>query len=354
MLEQEIIAKNLDTLFKNAPSIKIGKEDKYVIFSDLHMGDGSRKDDFLHNSSLFSFVLENEYLNKDFKLILNGDVEELQRFSYSAISERWKSVYHLFDQFKAKYSLYKIVGNHDYTLILKTDKSSPYKHLNALVLEQNNNRLLVFHGHQASLFYTKHNALIGFFLKYLANPLGIKNYSVAYNSRKQFKIEKRVYKYSTSRKIASIIGHTHRPLFESLSKRDYLIYQIEKLLRSFSSLSSKDRLKTEKDLLDYKRQLITLNRNKKDSLLNHSLYNEDILVPSLFNSGCVIGRTGITSIEITSEEIALVHYFDKNVKQTEYADEIKVSRPVGDSNYHRVVINRESLDYIFTRIKFLA
>jgi predicted phosphodiesterase len=317
------------------------------------MGDGSKRDDFLHNADLFSYVLQKQYLESGYSLILNGDIEELQRFSYERINERWKSVYQLFDAFASGAGLHKIIGNHDYALILKTNKSSPYVHLNSLVLEYKDHHLFIFHGHQASLYYTKHNALIEFALRYIANPLGIKNYSVAHDSRKQYKIEKRVYTYSSSRKIASVIGHTHRPLFESLSKRDYLEYEIEKLIRDFSKSPAEVTTAKEKKLLAYRDELIKLNQGKRDSLLGYSLYNANILIPCLFNSGCVIGSRGITCIEIAYEQIALVHYFDKRIKSVSTADGREVQQ-LGESNYYKVVINQEKLDYIFTRIKFLS
>jgi UDP-2,3-diacylglucosamine pyrophosphatase LpxH len=349
MLEKEIIASNLDKLFKESPVKHLSKDDKIVILSDLHMGDGSKRDDFLHNADLFSFVLEKQYLAKNYTLILNGDIEELQRFSYEHIYRRWKSVYALFDAFAGTKTLYKIIGNHDYALILKTNNASPYTHLNSLVLRYKEHHLFIFHGHQASLYYTKHNALIEFALRYIANPLGIKNYSVAHDSRKQYMIEKRVYTYSSSRKIASIIGHTHRPLFESLSKRDYLEYEIEKLIRDFSKYPSSATLDKEKMLLAYRDELIKLNQGKRDSLLGYSLYNANILIPCLFNSGCVIGSRGITCIEIANEQIALVHYFDKHIKSVS-AGEGKQVEQLANSDYYKVVINQEKLDYIFTRI----
>jgi UDP-2,3-diacylglucosamine pyrophosphatase LpxH len=353
MLEKEIIASNLDSLFKKSPVKHLSKEDKIVIFSDLHMGDGSKRDDFLHNANLFTYVLENQYLKKDYSLILNGDIEELQRFSYNRIFGQWRNVYALFDAFAQRNALHKIIGNHDYSLILKTNKSSPYKHVDSLVLNYKTHQLFIFHGHQASLYYTKHNQLIEFVLRYIANPLGIQNYSVAYNSRKQFKIEKRVYNYSSSRKIASLIGHTHRPLFESLSKRDFLEYEIEKMIRTFTKEPAAVTAENEKKLTAYRDELIHLNQSQKQGLLGYSLYNDNILIPCLFNSGCVIGRRGITCIEIVHEQIALVHYYDQRIKSVS-VEEGKQTEQLAGTDFFKVVINQEQLDYIFTRIKFLS
>jgi hypothetical protein len=197
--------------------------------------------------------------------------------------------------------------------------------------------------------------LIGFVLRYVANPLGIKNYSVAYDSRKQFKIEKRTYEYASSRKIAALIGHTHRPLFESLSKRDFLEYQIEDMVRSFATVPNTVTSEMESKLKAYKEELITIKSKftKKDSLRDNSLYNEHMLVPCLFNSGCTIGNHGITCIEITYDEMALVHYYDERIKtgHGQYANE---PQKLAGSNYYKVVLNKENMDYIFTKIKFLA
>ena len=353
MLEKEIISKNLDKLYSESPVKLITDDDKIIVFSDMHMGNGSRKDDFLSNSDVFLYVLKNYYLKQKYQLILNGDIEELQRFSYKDIYSRWKEVYGLFDEFNSKDAFFKIIGNHDLTLILKANKLSPYQHYHSLVLKYKENSIFLFHGHQASLYYTKHNALIGFFLRYIANPLGIKNFSVAYDSKKQFKIERRVYDYSRTRKIASLIGHTHRPLFESLSKRDELVYQIEKLIRGYSkTLSEKE---TIKQLLLYKDELVKLNRKKeRRNLIENSLYNEDILLPCLFNSGAVMGGSGITGIEISNGSIALVHFYDVRVKNRHWEIDGKTPERLDNSPYHKLLINREPLDYIFTKINYLA
>ena len=354
MLASEIITQNLDTLLREAPRHRLTAADKWVIFSDLHMGDGGPNDDFLPNAALFTYVLEQQYLREGYGLVLNGDVEELQRYAYTRIARQWKSVYRLFDAFSRQGRLVKIVGNHDYDLILKTSKVSPYPHHNAFVLTYGPHELLLFHGHQASLYYTRHNALIGFFLRYLAQPLGINNYSVAYDSRKQFKIEKRVYEYASRRKIAALIGHTHRPLFESMSKTDSLKFQIETLLRQYPSLAPREARAVEQKVVAFRNQLLKASASRKANLAGSSRYSTDILIPCLFNSGCVIGRSGITCLEISGESLGLVHYFDGRVKVARPEESSGPGLALGSSPYHRVVIQQEPLAYIFSRISLLA
>jgi len=84
------------------------------------------------------------------------------------------------------------------------------------------------------------------------------------------------------------------------------------------------------------------------------LYNSHLLVPCTFNSGSVIGKRGMTCIEIEDGRIALVHWFDegRSRRYLEHVDYRTAALP--GTPYHRVVIKSESLDYIFTRIQLLA
>ena len=113
----------LDTVLKGAWESSINNQSRWVIFSDLHIGDGGTTDDFKPNSDLFQCALKDYYLRHNYSLMLNGDVEELQRFSVDVILKNWKSVYKLFDAFANENRLAKTYGNHD--LQLKVQKP-PY------------------------------------------------------------------------------------------------------------------------------------------------------------------------------------------------------------------------------------
>jgi hypothetical protein len=98
-------------------------------------------------------------------------------------------------------------------------------------------------------------------------------------------------------------------------------------------------------------------------------------VPCLFNSGCAVGKRGFTALEIEDERIALVHWFDRrrsdrhlrrapgptgvfgvsDVGLEETPDRSPLPpEQLGDSDFFRLVLNRDSLDYIFTRIRLLG
>ena len=52
------------------------KKDKFAIISDIHKWDRSEADFFQRNEAIYCSALD-YYLQKDFKLVLNGDIEEL-------------------------------------------------------------------------------------------------------------------------------------------------------------------------------------------------------------------------------------------------------------------------------------
>lgn len=353
-IDNKIVYQNLDKLFEEAPTFELKRRDKYVVFSDLHMGDGGSTDDFKANAELFKSALKDYYLADNFGLILNGDVEEMQRFKLKKIIDRWSDIYELFDAFNRDTRLLKTIGNHDLELSLLKELPYNYELLEAFKLKHKKNHLFFFHGHQASKKYQKANVLIGFTLKYFANPLGIKNYSVAHSSKKQYNIEKRAYHYSAFRKIVSVIGHTHRPLFESLHKVERLKYKIEQLCRDYASDKSSQTKEVKEAIKTNKKDLKKYYKQARDTNYQNYVYNTIFHIPCLFNSGCVIGKRGMTCLEIENGVIRLVHWFDGNINQ-KYLQKTGYSpEPLGDSGYYRMVINEETLDYVFTRIKFLS
>jgi UDP-2,3-diacylglucosamine pyrophosphatase LpxH len=352
-INNKIVYQNLDKLFAAAPTYALNDSDRWVVFSDLHMGDGSSNDDFKANSELFIHALRDYYLPQGGGLILNGDVEELQRFPLAKITDRWQSVYELLCAFDEKGKLLKTIGNHDLDLVNHLENPYKFNLLEAFKLKYKEDDLFFFHGHQASKKFQSHNHLIGLTLRYLANPLGIKNYTVAHDSKKQYNIEKRAYGYSAYSKIASVIGHTHRPLFESMHKVERLKYRIEQMCRELvrSGKSDPDIVESIKAS---KKDLKRYYKLNKETNFQSYVYNTIFHIPCLFNSGCVIGKRGMTCLEIEEGKIRLVHWFDKTVSEKYTQPTGYESVQLGDTNFYRMVLNEESLDYIFTRIRLLA
>ena len=353
MMKLKILYNHLDQLKNSSKVLSINKHSKWVIFSDLHLGNNTSKDDFKRNSTLFKKVLEN-YNDQNFGLILNGDVEELQRFDYHSIRNSQKDVFELFKLFFKRKALLKTFGNHDIDFSYNDEINREFPAEESFLLKHKKGEILIFHGHQASGYFIRYNKMIGWLLKYIATPLGFNNYSVAHNSRKKYKIENKVYHYSAYKGIVSIIGHTHRPLFESLSKAERLKIMIENLVREYIVEKKESRLKEiRKTIKSHKKELKKLFR-KKGNLDMHQVYHSYLTIPCLFNSGTVIGKRGITCLEIENNMIKLMHWFDKKISEKYLNKRGYEPEQIGEEDVFKMVLNQESLDYVFARIKLLS
>lgn len=344
----------LEKIYRESPTLNLNEEEKIVIFSDIHIGNGGRNDDFLQNSDIFSTILSENYLKKNYTLILNGDVEELYKFSFRSVLNRWKNIYDIFENFRINGKLYKIVGNHDHKNYFSRFHFVNKQLFRAIKLNYNGNLIFIFHGHQSAGIFEQYSTFIGYLLKYLAAPLGMKNGTIPIDSEKKFKTEIRSYEFAKEKKIISILGHTHRPLFESLSKKDDLTIKIERLIRKYPKANYQDKRKIEKLIKKYKLELENISEKDNRFFLRSGLYDEKILVPCLFNSGSVIGKRGSTAIEIKNGKISLVYWFDVKRSQR-YLDYkgVKIKQLRG-TDYFKATLKEQSLDYVFTRINLLA
>jgi hypothetical protein len=337
--------------FSSDATLDLSAGGRAVVISDLHMGTG-RRDDLADNGELLASLLERYYFAGGWNLVLNGDIEELQRHSLDSIRERWVRLFRVFDSFAAKNRFYKLIGNHDADLIFK--KNYPYPLYNVIRIDTGVIPAYVYHGHQSSRIYSKYNKLLGACVRYVLRPFGIKNISSARSPYRRFSVEKKAYDFSLKNRCLSIIGHTHRPLFESLGRFDYIKFEIERLCRDYSAAPGTDRARIENEVAMLRQELGKLGRNERQDVLRTSLYGGGLPVPCLFNSGCAIGKKGLHAIELTAGDIALVYWY------TEGAGRRFVSRgayrieKLDGTPHRRAVLNHDRLDYIRARIQLLG
>lgn len=348
---------HLKRLLHNAVKVNLDRTSKVVILSDLHMGNGGRHDEFRANAPLVQAMLQRYYLPGKFSLVLNGDIEELFKFPLESITAEWAKLFDLFLEFRQNGFFWKTYGNHDAALPGTERYPLAASMTDALKLSYGNDSLCVFHGHQASVHlwekYSILNRTAVFLLRYLAKPFGIKNFSVAYNNRKRFAIEKTIYDFSKRAKVVSIIGHTHRPLFESLSKVDYLNFRIEELCRAYPSLDEGERARTKQCIRELKAELYSCSAKSKKKRLGCGIYDE-ITIPSVFNSGCTIGKRGITAIEIDSGTIRLVYWYNGKQNRRFISERDNSPMSLDSTAFSRIVLNEDSLDYVFSRLHLLT
>ena len=332
-------------------ALRIPLSDKrFVIFSDLHMGNGGSRDDFAENGIWFQKILTDYYLPRNYDLILNGDIEELHKFRWEQIWKQWKDLYSVFEQFQNSGRLHKTVGNHD--LILSNPNFDyPFPIYESLELHKDQDSILVYHGHQFSELLQRFETLCKLTLQFIAYPLGIMNFSKSPDSRKKIKTEVKAYEASRELGLISIIGHTHRPLFESHSKRDSLKYRIEDLVRRYREAGSPEQLRIRKEIFQYQEELREM-KHKSEFHISE-LYSSDELLPCLFNSGCAIGKRGITAIEIHEEEIQLVYWYDRQRLSPSTAPIGYHYDEIPGTSLRKVILNREKRDYIMDKIRIM-
>ncbi|MDR2159777.1 MAG: metallophosphoesterase [Treponema sp.] len=337
--------------FDPAAVLDISGGGKVLVLSDLHMGTG-KGDDLAHNRELILHLLGDYYLKNGWYLVLNGDIEELQRYSLGAVRENWSLLVKVFDRFAAERRLYKIVGNHDEDLLF--EHGYPYSLYHAIRIETGSIPVYVYHGHQSSKVYTNYNHVLRVLIRYFLKPFGIRNISSARNVYRRFYVEKKAYAFSLENNCISIIGHTHRPLFESLGRFDFIKFEIERLCRDYTTAAGEDRRRIAAEVAALREDLGKIGRKERRHVLRQSLYGDDLPVPCLFNSGSAIDRKGINAIEMDRDHIALVYWFtDGKEKRFIRRGRYKVTR-LGKTEFRRTVLNQDRLDYIGARIELLG
>ncbi|MCL2832255.1 MAG: serine/threonine protein phosphatase [Treponema sp.] len=330
---------------------EIKLEGKILIMSDFHMGYG-RRDDLAPNREILTSILENYYFKNGWTLILNGDIEELAKYSYKKIRTEWADMYRIFDLFAAEGRLYKTLGNHDDDLIF--EKNYPYKLYEAIRIDTGFIPAFIYHGHQASRVYTDYNNLIRLSLRYFFRPFGIRNISSARSPYRRFHVEKFAYKYSMEHDCISIIGHTHRALFESLGRFDFIKYEIMNRCRDYPGASEPEQEHIAGEVSHLRQELGKLKRSERRDVLRQSLYGDEMPVPCLFNSGCAIGKKGINAIELDSENISLVYWFIEGHGMKFISRGWYDVEKIENTPFCRSVLNQDRLDYVNALIKLLG
>lgn len=185
--------KRLTRAYKEAKSIQFTNQDKFILFSDCHRGDGSFADDFANNRNIYVHAL-NQYFKNGFQYIELGDGDELwENMFFKDILDANKNVFLLLKKFYLQNKLHMIYGNHDmvyrnpsivkkyFAEYFDTGEGKnmplmPYlKFHEAIVLEnsETGQELFLTHGHQADFFNYVGWKFNRFFVRILWKPLQV-------------------------------------------------------------------------------------------------------------------------------------------------------------------------------------
>jgi len=307
---------------------------KFIIFSDQHKGRRNGADDFKLAEPNYLAALK--YYNENGYFFINlGDSEELWENSLWQLKKKNKETFEAEKKFLVEKNYIKIFGNHDLYwdndpfawwqlkdifgeklkvfegVVLQTSVNIP---ISSGTIQQNDisgmpittQRLplsiFLTHGHQGDA-QSDGNWFTKFFVANLWAPLQaylrINPNTPAYNAEKKTLHNIMMYEWSSEQKnILLITGHTHQPVFESLTylERLYKRFQIAQYAKNESEINK------------------ILSEIKKVEKKFHSVSSDYMkMKPTYFNSGCCCFNDGdITGIEIADGVIKLIKWETEN------------------------------------------
>jgi UDP-2,3-diacylglucosamine pyrophosphatase LpxH len=199
------------------------ERDRIIILSDVHKGDHrSRVDDFVHNEALYCKVLD-YYLNREYRLILNGDIEEGWKANYSQIIAAYEdTAFALERAFAQQGRYYRIYGNHDQDWAdprcvdrhLKPVFNMPLHVYPAVFLGPH---IMIAHGHQGDPDSDWRAWLSRRVVRYVWRPFqrafGLSNRRASDPIPHLRNREDHLSSWARTNRLLLIAGHTHRALF---------------------------------------------------------------------------------------------------------------------------------------------
>ena len=283
---------------------------RLIILSDQHRGTRNGSDDFGICEKSYLAALE-YYHNENFFYVNLGDCEELWENTMFGIAKHNEAVYDSEKLFVQRNAYCKVFGNHDLfwdndplaSVWLKKIYGEAIPIFAGVLLRldfSSESFLDIFctHGHQGDK-QSDGNAFSKWFVSYvwgpLQNLLEININSPSANDNLKTLHNMYMYDWSAAQKnLLLVTGHTHQPVFNSLTHLERLYQRLEKA-RTLNDADAIQKIEAE------------IPRRKREyDFVNQSF---DKMKPTYFNSGCCCFDDGtITGIEIMDGFIRLIKW----------------------------------------------
>jgi predicted phosphodiesterase len=287
--------------------------DRFIIFSDQHKGARNGADDFMLSEQSYLTALD-YYLQNNYHYVTLGDCEEFWKNPFFKVLKHQKPSFERYKQFIARRMFYKVIGNHDLDwridllamAQIKPTFGADIPVYDGILLQTNIHnkqlKILCTHGHQgdkasdgnwfSKVFVAKIWAPLQAWLKINPN-------TPAYDAKLKTLHNHLMYEWSMGQSnLLVVTGHTHQPVFESLT-------HIERLYRQLLSAKAAG----DEELINATKAEIRKRR------FEYTHVSEDYLSmkPTYFNAGCCCYNDGdISGIEISDGCIRLVKWTTKN------------------------------------------
>jgi predicted phosphodiesterase len=292
-------------------------KDKFIVLSDQHKGARDGSDIFAKAEKNYIAALDH-YQKEKFFYINLGDSEELWENLFVTVKKHNKATFEKERQFLKRDAFVKIFGNHDLywdndplrEVSLMQIYGQPVKIYEGIILKTTVNKkpleIYMTHGHQGDL-QSDGNWFSKWFVSDIWAPfqsyLRINPNTPSTNDSLKTSHNQMMYEWSSKRKNTLLItGHTHQPVFRSLTQLESLY---EKLAVAKKSQNREAIEQLNKQIND-----LHLKSNKEPNFNGY--------LDTYFNSGCCCFDDGdITGIEIEGEYIRLIKWRYKGTKESE-------------------------------------
>ena len=286
---------------------------RFIIFSDHHKGCRNGADDFTLCETNYLAALDYYNLH-GYHYIALGDCEELWENLWPQVKKAQKPSFAKEAEFIPKNAFIKIFGNHDLfwdndpfaPMLLKEVYGYEVPIYEAVILQTiiNNKTINIFctHGHQGDEV-SDGNWFSKWFVSRVWAPLQsflqINPNTPAYDAQLKTVHNQLMYEWSALQKdLFLITGHTHQPLFESLT-------HLERLYRQ---------LLFARQMQD-KEMITVLEKEIQTRKFEYNYVSDNYLKlrPTYFNTGCCCFSDGdITGIEIEENCFRLIKWQSKD------------------------------------------
>jgi hypothetical protein len=317
----------ISTEGKKGLVIKMGAgREKFVILSDQHKGARDGADIFAHAEKNYLAALA-YYYQQDFFYINLGDSEELWENLFITVKRHNKATFEMEKKFLKRGTFVKIFGNHDLywdndplaAVNLQRIYGQEVYIYEGVILKaaagKKEIEIYMTHGHQGDL-QSDGNWFSKWFVSDIWAPfqayLRINPNTPANNDQLKTAHNRMMYQWSSKRKnMLLITGHTHQPVFKSLTHLEML----------YEQLGNEEKTGDAGKIGQLKNQ-IAKRESKGDSIPDFKGY-----LDTYFNSGCCCFDDGdITGIEIENDCIRLIKwkYGDKKESYREVLEESRL------------------------------
>jgi hypothetical protein len=299
---------------KKGPLIDFKPDDQpLIIFTDHHKGARDGRDDFGPAEQNYLAALD-YYNNRRYYYVNLGDSEELWENNILTVLKHNKATFAKEKMFVDRNGYAKIFGNHDLywgndpfaSLALKKMYGQAIPIYTGIVLRANlpTGYLDIFctHGHQGDMS-SDGNAFSKWFVSYIWAPLqsflDVNTNTPSCNQELKSLHNQLMYEWSAAQKdLVLVTGHTHQPVFNSLTHLERLYLRMEEAILT-------------KDQASIGRIEKEIPRRKQEYDYVNSSFRT--MKPSYFNAGCCCFDGGtITGLEISDGSIRLVRWVTEN------------------------------------------